>query len=271
MYRYAELAFHAYVFALLYVCDQCHCYARPQLFTYLSALGLCHGALTCWNATWLVCVPPEDRKVMYVSAPILATAADPTVLRALSWQQLQALHFAVSDKYPARPAGGSAAADGGNGGSGGGGEVRQAGSGASYQDGATAAAGVDGSGHPPAAKIARSSSPTATPRAQHQQREVQLQFLSKLGRGRDGTVFSGVFHGQHVAIKVYSWEGVQAAAYARETRAYHALEQLQGSVVPNVGDWVQIASLAAVSQRLFAAYVVLGIPLDVQQRSCTAP
>lgn len=108
-------------------------------------------------------------------------------------------------------------------------------SGPSCQDGAdavaaAAAAGAEGGG-PPAAS-GPSSSPAATPTAPQQQQEVQLQFLSVLGRGRDGTVWSGVFNGQLVAIKVYD-DG--ADAYAREVQVYHALAQLQGSVVPKVG------------------------------------
>ncbi len=204
---------------------------------------------------------------MYLSAPILANAVDPTVLRALSWQQLQALCFAVSDRYPARPASGAAAAGGGNGGGGG-----QAGRGTSYQqDGATAAAaaaaGAEASGHPPAASM-RSSSPTATPTAQHQQQELQLRFLSLLASGRDGTVFSGVCNGQSVAIKVYSWEGAQVVAYARETRAYQALARLQGSVVPKVGDWARPGfGSGAAMLVLQLAWRWMGIAVDVRERS----
>ncbi|KAG2428408.1 hypothetical protein HXX76_011528 [Chlamydomonas incerta] len=73
-----------------------------QLYTYLLDFGLCHGALTCYGATWLVYVPRWDRELMYVSHPILATASGPaSLLRALSWLQQQALRFAMSVEYPA--------------------------------------------------------------------------------------------------------------------------------------------------------------------------
>ncbi|KAG2426010.1 hypothetical protein HXX76_013381 [Chlamydomonas incerta] len=73
-----------------------------QLYTYLVDFGLCHGALTCYGATWLVYVPRWGRERMYVSHPILATASGPaSLLRALSWLQQQALRFAMSGEYPA--------------------------------------------------------------------------------------------------------------------------------------------------------------------------
>ncbi len=105
-------------------------------------------------------------------------------------------------------------------------------SGPSCQDGAdaaaaaaAAAAGAEGSGSPTAS--GRSSGPAVTPTTQ-----VQLRFGSVLGRGRDGTVWSGVFNGQNVAIKVYGWEEDQVDTFVRETEVYEALVQLQGSVVP---------------------------------------
>ncbi len=74
---------------------------RPQLYTYVLGSGVCHGALTCYGATWLVHVPRWDRGRMYVSRPFLASDTGPTMLRALSWLQQQALHFAMSQEYPA--------------------------------------------------------------------------------------------------------------------------------------------------------------------------
>ncbi|KAG2452471.1 hypothetical protein HYH02_002711 [Chlamydomonas schloesseri] len=67
-----------------------------QVYMYLVTLGLRHGAITCWNVTWLVCLDHWDRRVMRVSQAFLASDTAPTVLRALSWLQLEALRFVTS-------------------------------------------------------------------------------------------------------------------------------------------------------------------------------
>ncbi|KAG2423349.1 hypothetical protein HXX76_015397 [Chlamydomonas incerta] len=69
---------------------------------------------------------------------------------------------------------------------------------------------------------------------QQQPQQVQLQFLSELAQGRDGAVFRGTCDGRPAVIKVYSFEGDQVEACAREAAAYRALAALQGSVVPKV-------------------------------------
>lgn len=132
-------------------------WSHPQLFTYLRKLQLCYGALACWNATWLVYVPPTQRTVMYISAAILADDTNPTLLRALVWLQLQALRFAL------RPlAEGAAAAGGGDGGSGGGGGAGQTGGGDQSRPSGFGDGG-HGSGSGGARAGGSSSNPTSYP------------------------------------------------------------------------------------------------------------
>ncbi|KXZ53162.1 hypothetical protein GPECTOR_7g1054 [Gonium pectorale] len=150
----------------------CHAEAQGaigQAYTYMRLWGVCHGFISCWNATWLLYAPPDRCTHLYLSRPFLAaaasTVAEPraTMLGAMAWQQHRALRFACEGRRiaawpgtvgePAAAAGGSAGASGG-----GGGDRDRAADGAGDGASAFGAAGV-------ASGEARASGPGRTPAA----------------------------------------------------------------------------------------------------------
>ncbi|KXZ51972.1 hypothetical protein GPECTOR_11g94 [Gonium pectorale] len=242
-----------------------------QIYTYLLTWRICHGFISCWNATWLVYVSPDDRTVVHLSEPFLATAGSgserrATMVGALSWQQLQALLFACGDQSAALLPG-TAAAGGGEGASGGAGDRAGpdapeggSGSGAGTSEataspdsthgdtsGGSLAASCgllrrDAVAAEPSGSVLDAAATAAAARAPPASgadlpppaTSVRLRCLDLLAEGGDGTVFSGTCNGAPAVIKVYTWEAYDQAAYWREVQAYRALAQVQGSSVPQM-------------------------------------
>ncbi len=166
-----------------------------QLYTHLLLHRACHGFITCWNATWLVHVPPHAarRDCMYISEPVLASDAGgsgadsgrlrATLLQALAWQQHQALLFAASEQRadlgPSGQGAGLCGAAGGHGACGGGGN------GGSGSEGAGRCRD-SGVGSEPAAQLRNNSDPSCTGSTSPDEaaRSCGLRLLPSTGQGR---------------------------------------------------------------------------------------
>lgn len=215
--------------------------AIRQLYTYMQVLGVSYGFISCWHATWLAFCPSANRRVLYLSGPLLAASQHCTVspaattMGALSWLQQQALSSPTVAAPPApllSDLGASTDSGDGSGDSG-------------LDDGAKL--GSQEEYDPTADRHRWQASKTTKSSGKGMKRSIGQQLASyslppaclqlsdnRVCCGSAGEVVLGTCRGAAAVVKLLGPDNIGLAAFAQEWQMYAELHSVQGQLVPSL-------------------------------------
>lgn len=223
-----------------------------QVFTYMQFWKLCYGFITCWVGTWLVYCPAHKRDTLYLSSPILNSAAgpEPTARGAVAWLQAVALahESQAVDIHPGMQA--VSAADSGDRTAGGAGAGEEAPDDTSQSRDATSGSDYRPSHSGGSSDVQQLSEKRVSGQAVH--------LYGKLCQGSDGAVVVGKCRGQRAVVKLLGPDASGLSAFRRELDAYGLLQSEQGRVVPHL---LAAGHLVAGVHAIATAWV-MGTPLS---------